>query len=289
LYCLDLAGRLLWQRDLGALDIGSYEDHSLQWGYASSPVLVNNTVYIQADIDRPGFVAALDADTGRDRWRVERAETESWSTPAVQPHWNPPQVVLIAPLHVTAYHAGTGQRLWRLFWGMDITESTPVVTRDSVFVASGKGPTAPILAIHPSASGDITPDPADPVSPGIRWRTNKGGPITTTPLYLDGFLYTVSDFGIVRCYDAATGSVRYEKRIAGAAFQASPVAAGRRIYLTSVEGDVYVLPAGPAFSIAAHNRFEETIQATPAIAGGRLYIRTRAALYCIGTRRSASE
>jgi outer membrane protein assembly factor BamB len=290
LYCLDIEGRVLWQKDIGPLDIGSYEDHSWQWGYASSPVIYGRSVYVQADIDKHGFVAAFDIETGREIWRTERAETESWSTPAIQSAWNPPQIVLIAPFHVSGYDLRTGGRIWKLYWGMDITEPTPVVTPDLVFVASGKGPQAPIVAVEASARGDITPERGAKHDPGIRWRSEKGGPITTTPLVYRGLLYTVSDFGIVRCLDAARGTVKYEARVPGAAFQSSPVAAEGKLYLTSVEGDVYVIPAGPPFTIAARNSFGETCQTTPAISGDRLIFRTRRAVYCVGRpRRSESR
>ena len=281
MYCLDLEGRVIWQRDFGELAVGSYENRAFQWGYASSPTAFEGLVFVQGDVDTKPFLMALDLESGREVWRVERSDLPSWSTPVVQTGWGEPQLIVNAPFYVAAYAAATGHLIWKLYWGMEITEPTAVCSLDFVFVACGKGRTSPIFAITRDAMGDITPRQGAAESTGVRWRSTKGGPNTTTPICYDGYLYALSDFGILRCFRADSGVVAYEHRIVGQAFQASPVAIDGKLYFTSVTGRVFVVAAGPEFNLLAESGLGETCQATPAISDGKIIFRTRKALYCI--------
>jgi len=286
LYCLDLAGKVLWKKDFGVLNIGSYETRDYQWGYASSPILYGYLVIVQCDTDRKGFLMALDVQSGREVWKVARAELPSWSTPALQTEWNPPQLVVVAPFNVSAYNVLNGDRVWKLYWGMDITESTPVVSSDTVFVSTGKGEKSPIYAVGRKAVGDITLAAGETSNFAVRWSKGKGGAMTTTPILYGDYLYSITDLGILRCYVAATGEVVYEKRMP-AAFQASPVAGDGKLYLTSMDGDVFVIKAGPHFELLATNAMDDTTQATPAISGTMLLVRTRQMLYSIAVPGSS--
>jgi outer membrane protein assembly factor BamB len=280
LYCLSLSGELFWKKDFGALDLGSYETRDYQWGYASSPILYDGLAIVQCDTDRNGFLVALDVQSGREVWKVHRAELPSWSTPAVQANWGPPQLVVVAPFNVTAYNVLNGERVWKLYWGMEITESTPVISPDTIFISSGKGEKAPIYAVSRKATGDITLANGETSNSGVRWSKVKGGAMTTTPILYGDYLYSITDLGVLRCYVAASGELVYQKRVPGA-FQASPVAGDGKLYLASMDGDVFVIKAGPDFELLATNAMNDTTQATPAITGTMLLVRTRQTLYSI--------
>ncbi|HSF39634.1 MAG TPA: PQQ-binding-like beta-propeller repeat protein [Thermoanaerobaculia bacterium] len=280
LFGLDLDGKVLWRQDLGTLAAGYYADTKYQWGFGSSPILYGDLVIIQADVDREPFLAAYDLATGKPVWKTAREDRQSWSTPGVTRGLEQDELVTIAPQAVRGYDPKTGRELWRLDWKMDITQSTPVVSDGVIYLSSGKGPQQPILALRPGARGDITPQPGKPLDPHIVWLKDRGGPITTSPLVYGGYLYSLVDQGILRCLSLATGEEVYTERVRGE-FLSSPVAAGGKLYLTAVDGDVHVVRAGPRYEQLAVSSLDEISYATPAISDGLLIVRTRRFLYGI--------
>lgn len=288
LYGLDLDGNLLWRQDLGALDVGFYADSGFQWGIGSSPVLYGNLVILQADLDRNSFLAAYDVETGKPVWKTPREDRQSWSTPGLTHGLAQDELVTLAPRAVRGYDPKTGKELWRLDWDMEIIESTPVFSQGIIYLSSGKGPQQPILALRPGARGDLTPQPGKPLDPHILWRKDKGGPITTSPLVYGDYLYALTDQGILRCLSLATGEEIYKQRLTNE-FLSSPVAAGGKLYLTALSGDIYVVRAGPEFEQLAVNAMDEVSYPTPALSEGLLIVRTRQFLYAIEESASAAE
>ncbi len=280
LYGLDLDGKVLWTQDIGTMNVGFYADTSLQWGVGSSPILYRNLVIVQADLDRGSFLAAYDVETGRQVWKVARDEHQSWSTPTVYEGAPRDELITLAPLHARGYDPRTGRELWSLGWNMDIIQSTPVVAGGLIYFTSGKGPRQPIVALKPGASDDITQQPDKPADPHIVWSKDRWGPITTSPIVYGDYLYALTDQGVLRCFDAKTGELLYTQRIPDE-FLASPVAADGKLFLTSENGDVYVVRAGPKYEQLAMNPMGETCLPTPAISDGILIIRTQHFLYGI--------
>lgn len=283
LYCLDMNGNVRWRRDLGVLKTGFYQDPSLQWGAANSPVLYRNLVLIQADTDDHAFLAAYDLETSNRIWTTPRNDGQSWSTPTVYEGAPYDTVITNAPRHVRGYDPLTGKERWRLRWDLDIVLSTPTVANGLIFTASGKGDTQPIVAIRPAARGEITP--ADPKTSNqwVLWSTKRGGAIITSPLVYGEWLYTLIDLGILKCFSARTGEVQYQQRIDDGFFS-SPVAADGKVFLTSQTGRVYVVKAGPTYELVAVNDMDEPCMATPAISNGTMFIRTLHHLYAIDDR-----
>lgn len=284
LFGLDLDGKVLWRQDLGTLPTGYYADTTYQWGFGSSPILYGDLVIVQADVDHEPFLAAYDIATGKPVWKTLREDRQSWSTPGVTHGLAQDELVTIAPHAVRGYDPKTGRELWRLDWEMGITQSTPVVSGGIIYLSSGKGPKQPILALRPGARGDITPRPGKPLDPHIVWLKDRGGPITTSPLVYDGYLYSLVDQGILRCLSLSTGEEIYTQRLPDE-FLSSPVAAGGKLYLTSVDGNVHVVRAGPRYEQLAVNALDEIAYATPAISDGLLIVRTRHFLYGITERK----
>ncbi len=283
LFTYDLDGKLLWKKDFGVLDSGFYMVPGAQWGFASSPIIHDNMVIIQADVQKDSFLAALDIKTGKELWRTPRNDVPTFGSPAVVPYtaggaqnW---QVVVNGWKHIGGYDLKTGKDLWSLKGGGDIPVPTPVFADGLVFVTNAHGKGRPIYAIHTDAAGDITDSKS-----AIAWNEPRGGNYMQTPLLDAGLGYFCFDTGVLSVYKLATGERQYQQRLGGgtSGFTSSPVAAGGHLYITSEEGHSYVLALGSEYKLISENDLGETVMATPAIAGGVLYMRGGKHLFAIG-------
>ena len=284
LYAYDLDGKLLWEKDLGLLDMGPEPD--LQWGFASSPVIFEDTAVIQADAKNDPFLAVLSIADGTPKWRTSRANmsSRSWATPAVFRHGNRTQIVTNGWPHIAGYDYHTGKELWRLRSEGDIPVPTPVSAHGLIFVTNAHGGWAPLYAIRPEAAGDISLAADARSNRYVAWSEPRNGAYMQTPLIYGDLLYSCSDRGVLKVYNARTGKRHYEQRLGtgGTGFSASPVAANGNIYFTSEEGDVYIVRAGESFGLTGTNHMGEVCMATPAVSGGVIYYHTRRHLVAIG-------
>lgn len=282
LYCHDMGGKLLWKRDFGLLDSGYFQVPSAQWGFASSPVIAGDRVIVQCDVQKDSFVAALDLRTGRDLWRTPRADVPTWSTPQVTGG----QVVVNGWKHIGGYDLASGKEIWRMTGGGDIPVPTPVVGAGLIFVTNAHGRMAPIYAIRPTATGDISLSGDATSNAGVAWSVGRGGAYMQTPLVYGPHLYVCRDNGVLTCYEAATGKQVYSERLGTGrtGFTASAVAGDGKLYYTGEEGDVFVVEAGARFQMIGGGSLGETCLSTPAIASGTLLFRTRGHVVAIGRR-----
>jgi len=280
LYCLDFEGRVVWQRDLGLLR------GRQGWGTGASPILFRRTVIVTGDSDDESYIAAFDKTTGEPVWRTEREEGPSWATPLLFEIDGCAMVVTNATRRMRGYEAATGKLLWECAGGSMIAVPSPVAAGGLVFLSSGHNllRRQPIIAVRAEASGDITPGKGQAQNEGIAWWHPKGGPYVTSPIAVGPYLYVPLDRGTLTCYQARTGQLVYEKQDLGArnTLTAAPVAADGRIYLLAESGTCYVVRQGRAFEILAVNELDEIFCASPAVSAGRLFLRGRKHLYCIG-------
>jgi outer membrane protein assembly factor BamB len=284
LYAYDVAGKKLWERDLGRLNAGAYDIPSYEWGNASSPIIYKDRVIVQCDTHEASFLMALDLKTGRTLWKTDRTELPSWGTPTVYAAGSRPEVVTNASNFIRGYDPDTGKELWRLGGSSKITAPTPVFTKDLVIVASGRGPERPIFAIRPGGTGDLTLAEGQSASNAIAWSKRGRGPYMPTPIIYQGYVYVLANQGILDCYELATGREIYRERVPhhGSGFSASPVASDGRLFLPSEDGDVFVIRTGPTFGLVATNTTGELVMATPAVAHRTLFVRTEKHLLAIG-------
>jgi len=292
LYCYDLEGRPCWQKDLGTLrsspsvynDAIDTNGWTLEWGFASSPILYDNKVFIQCDVLTNGFIAALDAVDGREIWRSPRDDTASWSTPALWLEGTPPQIVVNGWKHMGGYDLQTGTEIWRLSGGGDCPVPTPLVWNDLIFLMSAHGPRSPIYAVRKGATGDISLAGGARTNRYIAWSVLRGGSYMETPLVIDDQLYSCQTDGVLSSYKAATGELIYKERLGtgGDGFTASPVASSGKLYFASERGSVYIVKPGPTFTVLATNQMNDVCMATPAISEGTIYFRTQGRLVAIG-------
>jgi outer membrane protein assembly factor BamB len=275
LYCYDTNGKLQWKQDPGVLDAGWFYDPDYQWEYASSPIIYKNLVILQADIQKNSFIAAYDLKTGKQVWKTAREEIPSWGTPTVYEGKTRAELITNGTKAIRGYDPLTGKELWRLTPNSEITTPTPFVAHDLIFVTSGYAPIQPIYAIRPGANGDITLKDGQESSAAIAWSKKRGGPYMPTPVVYEDLLYTVSNSGVLTAYNARTGERVYQQRLAdrGGAFTASPVAADGKIYLSSEDGEIFVVKAGPKHELLSVNPMGEVMMATPAISGDMLIVR----------------
>lgn len=284
LYCFNPQGKLTWKKDLGFLDLGAYDAPEYEWGTASSPIIYRNKVILQCDTQKEDFLLALDIETGATVWKADRNELPSWGTPNIYPGPRRVELITNASNFIRGYDPETGKELWRLGGSSQITAPTPIFSEDLIVVASGRRPEAPIFVIRAGASGDISLGKGISASDQIAWSKQQRGPYMPTPLIYGEYLYVIANQGIFDCYELRTGKEIYRQRIPhqGGGFSASPVAADGRIYLSSEDGDVFVVKAGKDFELLATNPMGERLMATPALSDGRILFRAEHSLFAIG-------
>lgn len=282
--CLDLDGNVRWRHELGALRVGAPGDPGSEWGFASSPVIRGARVFLQADLHADSYVAAWELASGRRLWRTARNEAPSWATPNVLPAAAGDELVLNGS-RIRGYDPETGDELWNLGPNSELVIATPVVGESAAYVSAGYAPVKPIYALRAGLRGalDVDPDGGDE---RLMWSHGRGGAYMPTPLLYRGLLYVVHHNGRIVAYDAQSGTAIYKERFSrGGTFTASPVAANGKLYVSTEEGLMYVLAAGPTYRELAINEFGEPLMATPALSEGLLLVRTPSHLAAIGRGR----
>jgi len=283
LFCLDMKGKQIWARNFGLLDSGFFRVPRAQWGFASSPIIHEDKVIIQCDVQINSFIAALDLKTGKPLWRTARTEVPTWSTPTVYVGSEQTQVIVNGFKHIGGYDLETGKEIWKLSGGGDIPVPTPVVGHGLFFITNAHGPGSPVYAINPEAKGNISLEQGEKANQYIKWSVPRGGGYMQTPIVYQDHFYTCRDNGVLSCYVAKTGRLLYQERLGRATgFTASPVAADGKLYFAGESSEVVVLKAGGNFQVLSRNPMGESCMATPAISGSNLIFRTRDHLVSIG-------
>jgi hypothetical protein len=277
--CYDFEGRQLWHRDLGPFV------HI--WGTASSPVLYGELVLLNCGPGARTFLVALDVKTGRDVWKVEEPGGKSglkgqgewvgsWSTPRVVTVRGQDQVIMSWPHAVKAYDARTGDLVWTCRGLTELVYTSPVVTPEVVVAMSGFYGAA--LAVRLGGRGDVTDSHRLWHHAGRNPQRIGSGVVVGDHLYLAN-----AGPNTVQCVELMTGKDLWEGRRLGEAHWASLVHADGRLYATDQSGDTCVLAASPKFELLGRNRLREHTDASPAVSGGDVLIRTHQHLWCIGS------
>lgn len=288
LYCYTVDGELRWKKDLGVLDAGPYNAREMQWGFASSPVIVDERVLMQCDVYKDPFLAAFDVADGRELWRTTRKDFCTWCSPAVYENAGRKIIVANGWKEIAGFDFESGKQVWRLTeGGGDIPVPTPIFADGLIYLNSAHGERGPIFALKQTVTGEFGLPPEGQSSESVAWWVEKVGVYMQTLLAYKGIIYACRDNGVLHAFDAKTGKLHYKERVGqgNAGFTASMVASDDKIYVTSEEGDVYVLRAGPKFERVAMNPLGEICMATPAITDGAMLFRTRGHVIAIGQKK----
>ncbi len=282
-----LSGQLLWTRDIQ----NDYGKFGLNWGYASSPLLHQDDLFIQVlhgmKTDDPSYILRVNGKTGKTLWKVERPTAairespDSYTTPTLAHTERGVELVITGGDCATGHDLASGRELWRVN-GFNPTNNPYFRVVASPVVADGLiyAPTRvkPLMAIRPGGRGDV--------SQTHRVWSFENGPDVSTPVVDGAFFYSVSDKGVMWCLDAKSGKVIWGgQRLEPGIYSSSPVLADGKIYVSNEDGLTTVVKAGPRFQILAENPLNDYCLSSPAISDGQIFIRTAERLFCIGQRR----
>ena len=267
---VDLTGKVVWKKHLGA----EYAPFQINWGHGSSPAVYRDTLILLCYHEKASYLLALDSRTGAVRWKRDApAGVTSYSTPLVVDIGQRAEVIINSSIGMSGHDLATGERLWHIAEDNRFPIPMPLL-HDGVIYTSRGYRSSPFMAIRPGGNGDVSQS-------HVIWRVPSGAPYISSLVYYDGLIYMVGDVGVLTVTDAKTGTRVFQERIGGV-YTASPVAADGKIYLVSEDGETIVLAAGTTPKILARNKLTARQLASPAIAGGRLFIRTDDAVFAIG-------
>jgi len=270
IFVYDLNGVLQWQKDFPPLHKRG------EFGEGTPTMLDGNTLYLKFDQEQNSYLLALDKNTGKELWRVERDEPSSWSAPLMVTYKGQKQLI-VAGTKVRSYGPATGKLIWQCA-GLGLNSIPNPVSADGIaYVMTGfQNPN--MFAVRIDREGDLTGTDA------VLWSTNRGTPYNPSPVLQNDILYFVNDTAMLSVFKASTGEAYYkQQRLPNPySLKSSPVAVNGKLYMATEQGDVVVVKMGPKFEVLAINSMgDEMFIATPAVAGGSMYLRGRSTLYCI--------
>jgi len=272
LFCYTKEGKLLWNRPLG--------DFEGPWGTAACPILYEDLVIQNCDAEADARLIALDKFTGEEVWSTEREDYRGWSTPFIYRQGGRTQLLLNGHTGVRAYDPNSGRELW--YCSSEKGRGEPTVTPDEqgrIIVLNGLA--GPMYAVQPDGTGDVSHTKRLWQAPR---RTGRDLP---SPIVVEHSVLVMAMKGVLSCYEAASGKLRWEERVGGN-FSASPVAVGDKALFLAEHGEVVVIDLRAFEHVAARNTFgapeDEVFRASMAAHKGQWLIRSDKTLYCIGAK-----
>lgn len=266
LAALDLDGKIVWREELPrAKDVDS--------GVCSSPLLYEDTVIV-VGVGMPGL-RALDKTTGKVKWEQETKERNTMPTPALVRIEDKLQLIHFAG-GIQSLDPATGELLW-FCRGVTAGQSSPVFASGLIYADAGRGGSL-CNAVDAGGRGDVS-------KTHVKWSAKTGTAAGSSAIAVGDLIYRGCDPGIIRCREAATGELVYEERAQKLSPSASPIATpdGRIYFASSVRS--YVIKAGRTFEILATNDLDDGPDyTTPAVSNGRLYIKGKSFLWCLGAK-----
>ena len=256
LICSDMDGNRVWAKNLGVP-----ENH---YGYASSLLVLGNSLIIQYDNTNSAQLVSLDIATGNERWKRTRTDKITWSSPIIAYVNNNPQIVLMGNPGITAYNPSNGDQYWRVEGLTGEVCSSPCSAAGIVFGASEY---AHLIAIDAASGTEL-------------WRKNDFLPEISSPVATRDNVYMATSYGVLACYDAKTGEVKHFHELDGE-FYSSPIIVEGKLYVFSRTGDVFIYSADNDFKQLNTFSTGELTYASPAFTDGRIVVRTNNVLYCV--------
>jgi len=255
-FAFDLDGQLVWLRGL-TLD---YPNASNSLGMSSSPVVIAETLVVQAENDSQSLALGLDTANGVNRWKLERPKAANWTSATVFAN----SVALQSSEGLTGIEARSGKVLWKYGDGASTIPSS-AVTQDAIYVPSNG-----ITALRP-----------DQVAVSQLWRANGLRPGTGSPLALGDSLFVLNGAGVLVKASLQNGDEAWKLRLKGP-FSASPVAAGPYLYITSERGDFQVIDSRAKEGEVVHSvALKDTVLCSAAISNAAVFVRSDKKLWML--------
>jgi hypothetical protein len=264
-------GKPLWSRDLGTFPG--------PWGTGASPIILGDLVIQNCDAEGPSSLIALDKHSGRTVWQTDRGQRPrgGWNTPLVIDAGSRQELILNGEYGLRGYDPTSGKEHWfcRSFNGRGTP--TPAFGQGMLFVISGLS--GSVYAVRPGGEGEVADS-------RMVWHTpRRGGRDVSSPILVDNYLIVVNLAGVATCYDAAGGKQLWQERLTGS-LSASPILIGGLIYVQNEAGETLVIRSGDKLDVVARNDLGapqgEIFRSTLAPSGGRFYMRSDRAAYCVG-------
>jgi outer membrane protein assembly factor BamB len=293
--CYDFQGKKIWHFDVQE----RFGKFKIQFGLHSTPLLHNGHLYFQLfhegykleDGQMPATVACVRTSDGAVVWKVGRKSDgkaecyHSYASPALWHSEKDSLLLVHGNDYCTAHRLNDGSEVFRVG---DLNPkgrynptlrfvASPVASADLIVVPSAKN--GPVVGVRPDAVGKV-----DTGSKYEVWRLKNGTPDVPSAVISNGLVYLCRENGDLICLDAKTGEELYKKPTHNQRHRASPVAADGKIYLTARDGTVSVVELGRTFKLLATNKLPDYINASPAISGGRIYLRGFQTLFAIGPK-----
>jgi len=292
---LDVGGAELWRRNI-ELEVGNF---CIKYGYSSSPLLYKGTLYVPvlrgikryfgpplaSDVPIDSFILAINPSTGKDIWKHVRQtdavneSREAYITPMPFERDGRAEILIPGGDYVTGHDLATGKELWR--WGYnpsrrDAQRLVPSVVTDGGFIYFTQPRGQTLFALKGGATGTAGDDI-------VAWKFTGPTTDSSTPLFYAGTLYLLDDSKkCLTAVDPKTSTEKWQVKLGGSAWRASPTGADGKVYCISEAGEVAVIAADDGRIISRIPMGGNVCCASIAVAGGRLYIRTSEALYAIG-------
>lgn len=275
LYCLDTSGKVVWKTDLGDMRVRN------AFGEGASPALHRDTLVVTWDHEGADFIVAFDKSTGKERWRVARDEPTTWATPLIVADGDRAQVIVPGSNRCRSYDLKTGEVLWECGGlTMNVIPSALTDGKTAYLMSGFRGAALKAVKLA-EARGDIDHSPA------VMWTYDKDTPyVPSGLLHRDQLYFLSNNRAMLTCLDARTGKVHFgPERLEGLRnIYASIVAAGDHVYILDRDGATLVLKAGPELKVVATNTLDDSFDASPALAGGEIFLRGSRHLYCIARK-----
>ena len=283
LVCVDAeSGKTIWQKDM----VKQYGEYNITFGMGATPRLWKGLLYVSCLTKGASYVVAFDADSGEEKWKVDRQlpakddGPDAYSTPIVAGN----ELLIAGSDHVNAYDLLSGKQNW-ITNGLTIDSpygrviASPVPTPSGIVIAAsanpGGGGKGRVIAVNAlGQKGDVSSKRA--------WTQEKSSPDSSTPIAVNGLAFMLADSGIVTCVDVRTGDVKFTKRLSKGPYHASLVAGDDKVYLQSTTGVCTVLKADDSGEVLAENKLDGQFYSTPAISNGVVFLRAYERIYAIG-------
>jgi outer membrane protein assembly factor BamB len=270
LVAYDFDGNLVWAKNLGT--------PKSMYGYASSLLMFKNLLIVLYDQgnsanDNLSSIMAFDGASGNQVWATKRPVPNSWATPIIINTGNRDEIITNGNPYVIAYDPNNGKEYWRVKCLSGDIAPSPIYADGLVFVTNIY---ATLAGIKPGGQGDVT-------STNIVWSADSGLPDIVSPLSDGKLVYLQETYGFMTCYDAKTGKIVWEHDFAET-FKASPSLVGNNVYTITEDGVMIIFKSDREFKEIARYELGEKTECSPAFTDGRIYIRGKENLYCIGNR-----